>query len=334
MEKVAGIDLSYSKIRAWRFCRQSFKYGSIDRIEPRKKPKQLEMGSAIHECIEAYRKGLDWRKQLNQFKLEFNKLLPDEKEHFGDLPKDVERIVTGYISHYKEEDKGLKWHLVEDSIGPIEIVPGVNFSLKPDALVEDTMGRMFLVEIKTGRNLPGEDFRVWNLQTILYIWGLREMGYKVNGVLWDHVRTKAPTVPRLLKNGTLSKREIDTDYGTYYDAIVANGLNPDDYQDVLDKLKYSKSFYARYRLPVKEPMIEQVLRDAKISAREIKKWEGLVYRDISTMKCPKCMYRSLCEAALMGGDEAMIKKREFVAKQKPKSIEREADGEEEGAPDQ
>jgi len=323
------LKLSYSKIKNWRFCRMSYYYSNIERIEPKKKPRPLELGSAVHGMIEDYRLGKNWLDRLKGIKETYDKLSLDEKEHYGNIPLDSEKIVAGYLQHYKEEDKGLVYHLIEKELGPFELVEGVVFGVKPDGLAEDTMGRMLLVEMKTGKRLPPEDFRLWNLQTLLYVWGVRQGGYKVDGVLWDHIRTKIPTEPRLLKDGTMSRRELDTTYETYYNALIKEGLNPDDYTGVLDLLKKRKAFYARYKLPVKESMMQHIMKDARITAAEIRDGLTHITRDVSQMKCPRCMYRPLCEAALLEGDEAYVKAHEFVAKRKQEEPKEKEEDEEE-----
>jgi CRISPR/Cas system-associated exonuclease Cas4 (RecB family) len=245
-------------------------------------------------------------------------LSEEEKEHYGDVPGDCLKIVKGYLAHYKEEDKGLQFRQVEKEFGPFELTPGIMFTAKPDAIVEDTMGKMWLLEMKTGKRLPNEDFRIWNLQTLLYIWALHRAGIIVQGVIWDHIRTKIPTEPKLLKEGGMSRRELDTTYDVYHAALVRNKLNPDEYREVLEALKHRADFYVRYKLPVKETMLNHIVHDAKITAEELKL--GKITRDISQMKCPRCMYRPLCEAALLDGDEEFVKQREFVPKHKKEEV--------------
>lgn len=306
------LKLSYSKIKNWRFCPQSYQYAHIERIEPKFKPVPFAIGSAIHELLELDRKNLDWRPRAEEMKEEFSKLSLEEQEYYGNIPHQAATIVEGYTKFYKEADKAFQFKAVEEDFGPHELIPGVLYTAKPDAIAEDTMGRLLLWEMKTGKKLPDADFRIWNLQTLLYVWAMRQSGVNIQAIMWDHIRTKLPSEPKLLVKGGLSKREIDTTYEVYYNAIIRNHLNPDDYSDILSDLKKRRDFYMRVKLPVKEGMLNCILEDAKVTARQIK--DGYVYRNISQMHCPKCMYRALCEAALQGGDEEYIKETQFVPK--------------------
>jgi len=259
-----------------------------------------------------------------QIRDDWSKLLQEEREHYGDIPGDSKQIVEGYIDQWKESDKGYIFTEVEKVFGPYELVPGVVISVTPDAIVEDTMGRHLLLEMKTGKKLPPEDFHLWNLQTLIYVWGVRQAGYKVEGVLWDHVRTKIPTVPRILKDGTMSKRILDTTASVYTRALIENNLSPDDYADVIDVLRNRKEFYSRVKLPVKEKMLFHLMSDVRTTATEIRDFMHThITRDVSQMKCPRCMYRGLCEAALMGGDEDYVLEHDFVPKERRNYEERE-----------
>lgn len=307
------MQLSYSKIKNWRFCPQAFQYAHIDRIEPKLKPPQFAIGGAIHELLELDRKGLNWRARAEEMREEFSQLSLEEQEYYGNVPHNAVKIVEGYLRYYQEIDKGFKFKAVEQDFGPHELIPGVLYTAKPDAIAEDTMGRILLWEMKTGKRLPDADFRIWNLQTLLYAWAMRQSGVYVQAIMWDHIRTKLPTEPKVLKDGkSLSRRELDTTYETYYNAIVRNNFNPDDYVDELNALKKRRDFYMRVKLPIKEVMLRHVVEDAKVTARQIK--DGYIYRNISQMHCPKCMYRALCEAALQGGDEEYIKEAQYTPK--------------------
>ena len=179
---------------------------------------------------------------------------------------------------------------------------------------ERDTGLTFLCETKTGRKIPQEDLRIWDLQTVLYVWALRKLGNKIDGIVWDYIRTKPPTVPLLLKSGELSQRaDIDTDYGTYMKAITDNELSPDNYKAILESLKGREdSYFRRVKVPITEPMIEPILEDARSTSLEILYLEDQPVRSMSGYTCPRCSYQSLCYAHLRGLDEEFIRKVEFT----------------------
>jgi len=242
-------------------------------------------------------------------------MFEEEKELYGNIPQNTTRMVTGYLRRYKDERKYYK--LVEEKLGPVPLTKRTQFSLRIDRLTQTKAG-LTLCETKTARRLPEEDLRIWDLQTILYVWALRELGYSVKAILWDYVRTKPPTEPQVLKDGTISKRDIDTDYDTYLSAIKTTcPERMADYKDILKRLKESSDnkYYKRILLPVSDRMIKPVLEDAKMTSLEIASLRNIPVRNISGFTCPRCQYSNLCYAALRGLDESFIKEHEFIKRE-------------------
>lgn len=306
------ITVSYTEIKRWRFCRMAHFYNYVEGIIPRVKAKPLKLGNIVHQSIESWARTGEWDVILKAVKKEFKAMFEEEREFYGDLPGNTERMVSGYLQRYKAERKHYK--LVEASLGPVPLTKRTQFKLKIDRLTTTQAG-LTLCETKTARRLPDEDLRMWDLQTVLYVWALRELGYPVKAVLWDYVRTKPPTIPKVLKDGTISKKDIDTDYETYLAAIKeACPDEMDDYKEILDRLREegTDKFYKRVLLPVNDRMIEPVLADAKMTSLEIASFSHLPVRNISGFTCPRCFYNSLCHASLRGLDESFIREREFM----------------------
>jgi hypothetical protein len=180
-------------------------------------------------------------------------------------------------------------------------------------LPKDWAGRVWCIDHKTHRVIPDEDARFSDIQTVLYYWALKQNGYQVDGVCWDYLRTKAPAVPEKLKAGGLSRRaNIDTDQVTYLKAIRDNGLNPDDYKDMLDLVK-DKVFFKRVFLPApSKALVESVVSDFFNTAREIESSESCV-RNL-TKDCKMCSYFAICSAEVRGIESNFIKKQLYQVK--------------------
>jgi CRISPR/Cas system-associated exonuclease Cas4 (RecB family) len=286
------------------------------------------MGSVVHAMLEAVAKEKDWTVILDKVKKEYSQMMDEEKEYYGDIPTDSKRIISGYNRMWAKEQVSYK--LIEKSLGPIPLTSKTAFELRPDRLMtERGTRRTFLCETKTGRKIPQEDLRIWDLQTALYVWALRELGYKVDGILWDYIRTKPPTVPVLLKSGQLSQRaDMDTDFATYAKAVYDNDLNMDDYKVFLETLKGREStYYRRVKVPITEQMIVPVLEDARQTSLEILYLKDDPVRSMSGYTCPRCSYQSLCYAHLRNLDEKFIRDVEFMNREEEVeyAIEEESD---------
>lgn len=309
------LTVSYTQIKRWRLCSQAYYYNYVEGIVPRIKSKPLKLGNITHQAIEEWAKIGNISKLLKSVDKEYGSMFEEERELYGNIPDTIRRIMKGYLSMHSGER--LKYKVVEEKLGPVPLTKRTQLSLKVDRLTETKAG-LTLCETKTAKRIPGEDMRIWDLQTILYVWALRQLGYPVKAILWDYIRTKPPTIPKVLKDGSLSKKEIDTDYETYLAAVkeVCPDLM-DEYQPFLDKLKLegNKKFFKRVLLPVNNKMIEPVLNDAKMTSLQIASFQHLPVRNISGFTCPRCFYGSLCLAGLRGQDEAFIREHEFMNKE-------------------
>src|SRR5690606_22131480 len=195
-------------------------------------------------------------------------------------PTEIPQIMEGYDKMWKDEDleymelQGKKAEF--DFAIPLDGKPleesDLVYTGKIDTVVQDSKDRVWLMEHKSFKKLPSENFRFANQQALLYTWVLPQIGFpKPTGVIWDYLRTKVPTVPGVLKSGGLSKaKAIDTTRDVYLKAIKDNGLDPADYEDILQSLEGKElDFYRRIYLPAKENKIENVFKDLKETAMEI-----------------------------------------------------------------
>lgn len=301
-------DISYSKLKDWKMCRQLYYYRHVEGLRPRRKSNALYMGSMLHDMLKVFNLGGKWKSILEAYKLEFNKLFVEEQEELGDIIGNAERIMKGYIERWGEK---LPFISIEEKIKGIKFIKGTNLTIKTDGVIEDN--GHWLIEHKSTKKFSSDQISLFNPQGILYLWGLRQLGIKIKGILWDYIRTRPPTIPRILKDGTVSRKaSIDTDYDTYYKTIVASGNELEEYRDMLNMLRNKgEIFYKRTVLVIPEPTIKLVITDLKQTAMEISRLQNYPTRNISTITCRGCQFRKLCEATLNNIDVEFIKKKNF-----------------------
>lgn len=315
-----SITLSPSKIKTWQFCHQAYHYKYDHNLRPKRKIAPLYRGTIIHDIIEAHHKGEDWVPIFERYDAEFNKLFKEERESLGEtLMDDIWLIVQGYFHRY--EDDPLEYVEIEGTLGPFPAAkPGqfgdnVFIQGKVDRIAFDADGLCWVMDTKTKRNFPDEFERQMSLQGMLYIWAARQAGYDPVGIIWDYVRTKAPVVPETLKNGSLSKRKnIDTTWGVYLSEIERLGLDPADYQDMREVLRgKDDDFYLRVRQPVNDLAVETGLATAKEQGARIMETHDLPIREFN-WQCPRCEFRRLCWAEMVGLDADFIRRNDFEAR--------------------
>ena len=317
------VELSVSKAKRWRQCQTAYRYKYVDKLRPVRKARPLTLGSLVHSCLEARAMGGNWVDEIRKFKAgEWSKVFEEEKVELGDIPGDAFRIMRGYHYYYLESDKRYKTIAAEV---PFRVrVPGTPVVLVGiiDLIVLDTTDNgIWCIEHKTvKKDIPTEEFKTTDFQTTIYLIVMEYLAPHLNyepsqikGVILDYLKTKAPTVPEVLKNGTLSKRKITCDRYTYLDCIKKVGGDPADYEDILEYMD-SNVFYKRVPLTKSSDLSSRTLQELVSVGVQILSIHPKYYtRNLSwTCDRPRCEYRDLCIAELQGLDVSTLIKLNFT----------------------
>lgn len=311
--------LSQSGLKTWRNCHKLYDFKYIQNLEKVVKNTNLTRGSIVHAMIEAKANGEDpWEKFDQLINEERSKVFTEEYDEFEEMAETIEAIMEGYFAHYKEDDQTpvkINNQSAEHEF-KLPLIPEENIFFKGiiDMITKDDKGRLWIMDHKTHKKFPSGDIAYINIQGALYAWGWQKVsGDKVNGIIWNYIKWKAPTTPELLKSGEMSKRaNIDTTWGVYRKALLQAGLNPDDYLDMKEKLTGKEDdFFLRVYLPLNQDIINNVLEDAKQTALDIKHNAGkLKDRNISN-NCLFCDFYNLCQAQLKGLDTELMLRSEY-----------------------
>ena len=298
--------ISNSKANTWRRCPKQYEYKYVQKLRRTFHGLPLKRGDWLHQCLMVHYDGHDWRERHEILKADFDKLLYEEKEQYGDLPAECSRILRNYLRYYKELDKGFK--VIDSEVDELMELPnGDMFRFIIDLIIEENDGGIWLVDHKTVKTFAPESFMLLDSQLARYFWAARKMGYSpLRGVMFNEICTKPPTVPRLLKNGKLSTAsKMWCDAYTYAEAVKANDLDMKDYMPFIKQLagRHDK-WFRRTRLPRDEPMMKRLMMELMWTNREIKQAEGLAeFPRSSSKNClHDCDFMDLCILELQGGE--------------------------------
>lgn len=301
---------SQSKVKCWRRCHKSYDYRYGQGLVRRTAPVALLRGTVLHAMMEANILGQDPMVPLGEYAETYSKLWGEEKEQYPS-PEELVSIVNRYNRHW--EDDGLTY----GDRAEIEVVTthrGLKFKGIIDALPDDRQDRRWLCDHKTHKILPDENARFSDIQTVLYYWAGRKEGLKVDGILWDYLRTKPPTIPEQLKSGGLSKRaNIDSDYETYMGRILELNLDPRDYSDILEKVKKNVFFQRVYLPKPSEDLITNVVEEFFDTAHEIENSTSKA-RNI-TRDCKSCTFFPVCSEEVRGLDSSYTRKQLYTLRE-------------------
>ena len=309
--------ISQSKLKTFRRCPKQYEYKYIEGLEPTRKSVPLALGNWIHSMLEAHYKGEDWLETYGELTHKFNGFLAEEKEHYGDLPGISARLMNGYMDFWEEEDKNLEIISVEEEF-EVDIGKGLLFKFKPDMIVKDKRdGMISCWDHKSNKTLPDTEWRNTDIQSTLYLWALNQLGIKVDQFIFNYIRTKPPTVPRMTKAGRMSKVKIETDYPTLKSFIEENDLVIDDnLQTWLDNLKANSNFYKRISIAKPQLLTNTMIEELYSTATMINFMDSdddLAYYRVLNKACDwDCSFQDLCNADLMGSPQAnQIRKQRY-----------------------
>ena len=313
--------VSNSKVKSWRHCRQQHWYRYVENLTDISPPRPLIRGKVIHEMIEAWLEHRDPWVIHTEMVAKYYKLFKEEQEQYGDLPAVIKDIMTGYFKWYKNDPfkiVPLKGKQAEHYFN-LSLTPSINIQGYIDAAGKTRDKRFWLIEHKSHKTIPSEGFRYRDIQSAIYCWVLPLIGFpKPDGVMWNFIREKSPTVPHLLKNGELSRaKSIDTTWDTYKAEIKLQGLKIKDYEDMQLILAGKETdFFSRLFLPTNDTIINTLIGELRSSAREIKRKGHRSREKTVGMHCDWCEFRDLCKAELMGLDTDYIRKTKFKERTK------------------
>lgn len=333
-------------------CREQWNFSSKLRmnLESNKEARALAFGTAIHAGLEVYYKPETWhldtemKVQLakSAFLACWDKQKPDDET--TEWAEDAELgwdMLDNYATEYEFEWKHFTPVKVEIEFEvPITVPdeanhPGSIFAIAGDALVvqpthydtpapvmyqgridaiwQDTDGKMWLVDHKTAKKFDSTDWLALDEQCGSYMWAIQQMlGIKISGVIYNELRKDAPHLPKLLKNGSLSKDKNQNTTGVIYRKAIADyGLDPLQYAEILEHLDAQGNKFFR-RTIVMRSQRELEIQGERIYYEAIDMLDNpTIYPSPNKFTCSFCDFFSACVSKQEGSDYDYILKDRF-----------------------
>jgi len=313
-------------LKTFRRCPKQAQNKYIERLKPRLIGTPLKRGSWMHLLLEEKMKGGDWRKLHKKLCIKFADLLDEERDFYGDLPNECYRLMVSYEWQYQNDP----WKVLETEFTiETEFPDGTLYRGKIDALIENQSG-LWLVDHKNNRRLPDHGFRLRDGQSALYLWAALRNKIPVQGFIWNYLRTKAPTVPKMTLQGRLSRAKIDTDYPTYVGELQrlkkagelkitsehlakAESLRSQQYKPGQPQ---TSLFFRRDVLEKSGQMLRRVALENHHTSKRMHTYNfgnvDAVERVVETSCGFSCSYTDLCTVELMGGNPRYIRKNNYT----------------------
>ena len=304
---------SVTERSTFKFCRRQDLFSRIDKLVPQREAiGTLWYGRMIHAGLEYFYKGLPWEEHMQTWWE--NSIHEDEPEETilekRDLLETGVELITRYID-FAEEHDSQEWEILEiESEWLVPSPNGLGVLEGHTDMVVLWRDKIWVIDHKTKTSFSDPFELMFDDQMTAYLWMASQLypDYEIGGAIYNQLRKKKPATPMLLKSGkALSKaKDIDTTVDIYYDAIIENGFDPNDYADVLGSIATKKFF-------LREPVVR--------NPHEIASFGEMLDGEMVDMTNPdlprysnkqsdctwRCSYKSLCLATDDGGDvESLI----------------------------
>ena len=300
----------------------------------------LHVGSAVHAALDANAKGKDWRDALDIYvrahptdAWESDVLHPNALA-FG--------MVEHYFLRYGEDTPLRKLYYVDTEITLKVAIPGfdpvrvmhtgtldgiaVPLHVNPAAArdyIKDG-GTYYIVDHKSYERSPNYDSLLVHDQFIDYCWMCwQTFGHPPEAVIYDGLKKKLPAVPKMLKNGSLSREWVSTTAAVYRAALDELGLPHTEYHDLLARYDEAETreqteFFTRFYLRYSNTMLRQfekrlqVETEAMLLAHQLPHNDPHLYPNFNALVCPSCRVKDICHGIEKGDDLAWIIKHGYA----------------------
>jgi hypothetical protein len=227
-------------------------------------------------------------------------------------------VAKNYTKQWRDADAEYKVLATELKFD-IPLTETLSYTGTIDLLLQDKDGNVWFMDHKTTNNIDSYEKRVdMDRQISRYWWALQQLGYNVQGFIYNIILKDVPEPPAVLKNGTLSKNKSQkTTYKMYFDAIMDNLEDANDYQEILDHLKAQETengnrFFRRIKVTRLQPEIDNAIDELIEVSKDM---DGArIYRNITKDCSWDCPFQSICIAGMDGSNVDYLKEQLFVSR--------------------
>ena len=319
----AILRVSTTQISYLQDCYRKYELRYIDKLVPKPPdiPHAMRRGVWIHACLEAVHRDEPVGPTLAAL-VSLAAAAGVSADEADKLREETFEIIDGYMKYWGDDkfkpvllEKELELPLGEDTI-----------TATLDMLAE-YKGGLWIVEAKSTSHIPSPLWRGVDPQTALQLLAARHEGHPVQGVIFDYLWTKKPTVPRVKvrENGFYANTGITTSWA--FEKCVPEVLDSwrgerDEAERYLSeqrsRLVRDSDFFQRWTVSRDEGCLEETLRDVRHLLLHAKLCERTGYypRSLNPRTCKarqnSCSYADLDMSEYIAGEQLIhMRKADF-----------------------
>lgn len=303
--------ISYSELTSLNRCEKLWEYGYLRGYEPLRKDDKLSRGTIMHALLAEVNQGVSWEDAWTTYR---TKALEDAV-----LAEEVEALVQEFDVYFAVMERYVAWEATLSPITPvsveqsflIDLPVGGTLKIKPDLIYEDTERGLVLRDYKTADDFDKDmELRTdFDPQLSVYAWGLRRLGYDIRSLEHTFLRMRLPAVPKINKDGTMSKVYVITDEATVRQFVQDSGvkISDADLETYIAKLPQDAFFRQITSVRTNEEL-EAIAQE--IMLKTLRRNRLLEEDDTPTRtlipECVRCAFFGPCIVSLKGGSEDVL----------------------------
>lgn len=332
-----GMMVSCTQLQAYLSCPRRWSYAYLEGLRPRTERPYLTVGRLIHKGFEAAMRLraegcedveamvnaglLAIKEEAEGYALEFD---GQEVEVLSDAAREACEVFCEALPEFDPT----RWDVMR--VGGVPALELHFWTPCPhtgglhgyiDAVLrERATGQVWCVDYKFRSRLASEDDERFSLQRAVYARACRDLGVPVTGTLtWQRLR-RCEAVPRVLRDGSMSRAKVMCTWPRYREALIAAGLDPADYTEMEGKLA-GVEMSREIREVRSDEMLErvwvQIVMPTALEVRRRREWQtaGVPMQCVPAldpMRCRLCSYAELCQAELRGYDADFVRAEGFT----------------------
>lgn len=313
---------SYSDLQTAARCLNKYYYRNQLNIEPRQAAVYLDEGSYAHRLLLGhYTAGYSVAyNDIHTEILRNGEFFEDQRQqHFAML-----ETAGDIVSRYIKASYGTNWSVLhaEESF-EYELGSGDIISYTPDLIIQDSDEDVWIVDHKTTSDSVPRELPYADLQVLMYLKGVKKMYPDCRGFIFNYLRKKIPTQPRLNKTGDRRVNDlnrIDTTYEILHDFLFSEApdlLEEPEHAARLEELKNNDRFFFRQYVRVSDETLEEATNDAAGIIGVLKTgYRPRSFVSFGPTSCQSCSYKDVCMAELLGHDVERVIKESYKTREK------------------
>ena len=325
---------SYSDLNSYLRCAKQYYYRAIQKIQRKERDGSLHQGTMIHRLLMGGFLGMQNGQQWG-FELEAQVLEDEIKERYESFPAEaipeLEMLDESLdiVRRYFEQADWEGWEILHVEEEFSVDIDGETLTFTPDLVARDPHDKVWIIDHKSTTSLPEAGVPFSSQQSLLYFAGVRAFYPEAVGFLFNYLRKKLPTQPRLNKRKTSETglihvnnlNAIDTEYEILLAFIRDEApylLDEPSHRARLAELRDQGSrFFAQSRVLASDEVLSQIVEEASWTMKNIARaeTEGRFPRtlrdDGGYTSCERCEFNSICGAELLNLNTDLVLRNEY-----------------------